>query len=52
MMSCLLAKLGANKLVMSKILSIIGKEKRIVGKKNRRKYKQNRLVPSCICYYS
>ena len=34
------------KLLMSKILSIIGKKKRIAGKKNGKEKKQNRLVPN------
>ena len=34
------------KLLMSKILSIIDKKKRIAGKKNGKEKKQNRLVPS------
>ena len=33
-------------LTLSKILSVIGKKKRIARKKNRWKRKQNRLIPS------
>jgi len=40
---------GANYLVMSKILSIIGRKKRIAGKKNRWEKKQNRLIPRMKC---
>ena len=35
------------KQIKLKILSIIGKKKRIAGKKNGKKKKQNRLVPTC-----
>ena len=42
---------GANYLVMNKILSIIGRKKRIAGKKNRWEKKQNRLIPSSKPHY-